>query len=701
MYLACLAVSHYRKSLVAATSIQSLWRTFTACGRYRSVQCATCLIQRIFRGFRYRRLYLKSWKVAVLIQACVRGSIERNTYRAYRLNALLLQRYWRGHVARSFMIRSRNAAIAIQSAARMMLSRSTEFRKAVAAKMLQRYWRGFSAVVKYTATVKKVVLAQSLTRRRLANLEICRRRYALQLLQLAARKFLARRVLENLKIEWELEQNLRYDSCRTIQKTYRGYSVRREILALHSSALAIQTAYRRYRALANYLDMRYYVIIVQSVVRRWRCMREVTAQNKSILVLQCFFRHHLAKKCFDDLRLRKAAATLIQDVYRGYRSRVNAAREASATKIQSIWRSYSAHIEYLWSVMSAMTIQRFFRLSLSRLEEQRRKYLSATVLQSVARMFFARRDFKLQRRSAVTIQKNVRGFGKRKEGLRMHAAALCVQNNWRTFSLRSSFVRSVLAAMAIQTATRAFLVRARVERLRVQGIADYLLRYRSAKLIQNCYRQHVYAQECNQSARKVQGAARRFLRMRVFSKLRNGVIRLQAAARGRRTRSRRCKKVATLALRVQKANIKSAEEPKLRLGYRCSNALKALLKMTRLSELHAAISTLETATRLSRVCCAAFADANAPSVLFSLIRTCNRSLPHAELLYTILLTLKNVANYSALLPCMATTRGAEVFLDLVQMFRDRDGIFFLASSLLERILPCSRELSVSWRVKNS
>ena len=103
----------------------------------------------------------------------------------------------------------------------------------------------------------------------------------------------------------------------------------------------------------------------------------------------------------------------------------------------------------------------------------------------------------------------------------------------------------------------------------------------------------------------------------------------------------------------------------------------------------AAITILEIATRLSEACCISFVEAEATGILFSLIRTCNRSLPHIQLLHGVLLTMSNVAQYEALLPSLATLTGIEVFLDLVQMFRDKDEIFCLVVSLLERIVTFS------------
>ena len=154
------------------------------------------------------------------------------------------------------------------------------------------------------------------------------------------------------------------------------------------------------------------------------------------------------------------------------------------------------------------------------------------------------------------------------------------------------------------------------------------------------------------------------------------------------------KKVASQVHRIQAANKKAKSDPRQRLCVRTKDALDVLLRLKRLSGLHAAICTLEVATRLSHKCCATIVEAGACPVLFVLIVNCNRSLPHLELLNNILQIMVNLGQHEALVPAMATAKGVEIFLDLVQMFRDHDEIFFKAARLLEAFVRCDRDLEV-------
>jgi len=61
-----------------------------------------------------------------------------------------------------------------------------------------------------------------------------------------------------------------------------------------------------------------------------------------------------------------------------------------------------------------------------------------------------------------------------------------------------------------------------------------------------------------------------------------------------------------------------------------------------------------------------------------------------ELKEHILLTLENVAQYPSLVGSFAHYKYAEVFLDNIQVFRDKDGIFCLAVVLLDRIAKANQ-----------
>jgi abnormal spindle-like microcephaly-associated protein len=201
----------------------------------------------------------------------------------------------------------------------------------------------------------------------------------------------------------------------------------------------------------------------------------------------------------------------------------------------------------------------------------------------------------------------------------------------------------------------------------------------------------------SKASSQIQQAFRSYLARAAFSKLRRGIAMFQSSFRGRNVRAVRSQKIRSQAARIVRANANAKADPKMQLGARTKSALDVLRKSRSLIEIMNAICLLEFATRYSKACCIAFAQAGAPDILFPLIRSCNRSIPHIQIVGAVLLTLANVAKYESLLPSMASVVGADVILDLVQMFRDKEDIFPLASSLLESFVSNSEEVKVSLR----
>jgi len=721
--VSCAFRNRRQRAVYATTAVQTRWRSYVVRSRYIEARSACLRIQAVVRGRTTRSAYLRSHSSAQLIQATFRRYTYRKTYQAYHQSVILIQRRWRGYREILSFMAIRDAAVLLQSVTRRMLSRSELQKQRTSAINVQRLWRGFVASARYKAIRSCVVVIQGQVRRWIAANIATSRRHAILCLQKNVRRTLAQSTLITMKTERQREQLCREESTSLIQRAYRGYLVRRELHTLHSCATIIQTSFRCYLALVKYQLRRVDIIIAQSVVRRWLARREIIHCIESAVLLQSCFRRYLALLESSELRharderLRQLeASSIIKRAYRVYKHRLRSSEVIAATKIQSVWRCYITHMDFLLSVMAAMKIQivargyicrkerheslaavvkmqKFARFALTR-TQLRRQHSSATLIQSIVRTRFVRAEYCLQKRATLLIQRTYRGFIVRLYFKVQNDAACNIQRIWRGYHAFAGFVDSILAAIGIQSAMRMKLAEIHANRMRMRIVALQMLHDKCATRIQKCLREYLYKKRTDRASRAIQSLMRVYLRKVAFMKLRIGVIAFQAVTRGCRVRRRRTKVIEKQALRVQRANVKAAKDPKLRLGYRTRSALRALLKMTRLSELHSAISTLEVATRLSEACCTAFADTGAPAVLFSLIRTCNRSLPHTELLHTILLTMYNVASYDYLLPSMATATGVEVFLDLVQMFRDKDGIFFLATTLLERVIRHDEEFQV-------
>jgi abnormal spindle-like microcephaly-associated protein len=385
--------------------------------------------------------------------------------------------------------------------------------------------------------------------------------------------------------------------------------------------------------------------------------------------------------------------------------------------IQKTWRCYNVHVDYMLLILSAITVQALFRRrqavfksrnvrrgivafqslvrGVAKRTTQQRLQGCAIVIQARVRTFILKSAFRRHILAAVSIQRFARGLLTRIDMDLNRFAACEVQRIWRGYQRNVEFVIQVIAAITIQSAFRLALATRKVLETRHDIFLEIIeVRFQAKKAIaiQRAFREYIQFRTTVEAACMLQAAARGFLCRQKVMKIDFGVAVLQGIVRGRLARRRRPKKARVIAKRLADANMHARQNPNMRLGVRTASALVVLQNSTRLAEIMNAVATLETSTRLSRNCCIAFAKCNAPEIIYSLIRTCNRSLPHVELLHYVLLTLTNVASHKELLWRVFSDDSVDIFMDLVQMFRDKDNVFNLAVALLHKAVVSNNDL---------
>lgn len=145
-----------------------------------------------------------------------------------------------------------------------------------------------------------------------------------------------------------------------------------------------------------------------------------------------------------------------------------------------------------------------------------------------------------------------------------------------------------------------------------------------------------------------------------------------------------------LRKRVQESYQRALSDPTRKLGRQTESALTILQTGKMISQLKKACQMLFVSTQISKTCCEAFTQAGAFNILFDLLKSCNRSTPHQELLRLALIVLLNAGRHMHLAPVMSTAPEAtEILLDLLQTFRDKKPIFVLSTELLCRLVHCS------------
>ena len=121
-------------------------------------------------------------------------------------------------------------------------------------------------------------------------------------------------------------------------------------------------------------------------------------------------------------------------------------------------------------------------------------------------------------------------------------------------------------------------------------------------------------------------------------------------------------------------------------------AITTIQTSKKFNEVLKAVTNLEKITHRSIEDCKLTIRINVQNKLFSILRRCNRSSPHLELIRTILTVLTNIAQHPSIILQLASPKAVDILTDLVQMFRDKSNIFALSSALLEKMLLSSSTL---------
>ena len=710
------AVSNAAKSLEAVIHIQALYRRVAASSAYQMKREKATIVQNSWRRFIAKNRFGHALRAALSIQAIWRSYSVRSRYLnvvlpAVELGARKLQALVRGLKVRQEVARMHDSAASLQAMIRRKLSEMKYHKVRVQITSVQAVCRSYIAVRKCSLAMSSVIVCQAAVRKWLSCRQAQERRSCLLKLQCASRRWLAKRTLQIL-ITARADENL---AAQRIQSRFKGYLLQREVLNLRVSASQIQRVFRGHAARINYYIELVDIVIVQSVVRMWLARRVVTERESSIVLIQSAFRMYSMTKRYRRSLAVTSAASCLQRFVRGCLTRALLKRKHAAIKLQKTWRCYTKHVDYMMALLGCIQIQAAARRFIAKATMERRRAAvyslqsfarriiatgqvakeaySAVKIQAIGRMFFSRSKFLLLKLAITQIQKVVRGHIQRADLALQHFAATQIQGAWRTYVSITYFICMEISAVSIQAHVRGFLGRRRAEILKAECLACRINQEQSARKIQKSYR--IYSQRMleNIAASLIAKCWKKFKSQKTFKKMRIGLIQFQSAFRSFSLR-RKDPQAKIRLQRIAVADINSRKNPDLRLCNKTKRALNRLRKCTGLSDILDSIQVLEKATRYSRQCCTAFSGAGAPDILFSLVRSCNRSLPHVELLEWILLTVSNVAKYDELVDFVATLTGVRIYLDLLQMFRDKEVVFSLSAALLFKTIKSNAELLV-------
>ncbi|XP_041995210.1 myosin-11-like isoform X1 [Salvia splendens] len=141
----------------------------------------------------------------------------------------------------------------------------------------------------------------------------------------------------------------------------------------------------------------------------------------------------------------------------------------SASVVQTKFRSFFAHKNFIILRMAAIQIQALCRGQVARcIYERKRRKIAATTIQKGGRMFMFRKTFAILSSSAIVIQAGVRGMAARSELLfrRRNTSAILIQKHSKRYLASHHFSRLKGASISMQCAYRVIKARKELRLLR-------------------------------------------------------------------------------------------------------------------------------------------------------------------------------------------------------------------------------------------
>ena len=323
-------------------------------------------------------------------------------------------------------------------------------------------------------------------------------------------------------------------------------------------------------------------------------------------------------------------------------------RCSSIVAVQSSFRCYTQRKRFEAKRCAAICIQAFMRRYFTR--QVLRSTFSAVIIQSSYRKWRAIKIFSAFQSCAIKIQSRIRCLQNRTWFIRARQASSKITAYQRKRVAMRKYNSYKSAVTCLQSAYRskaALLIVQKLKEYQTQQIAQTYAMQTAAKKIQISFRRFLLRCEKNVSAHIIQTFWRKYSMKRQNCLILLKLGKIQAFWRGclSRSRTHTQQKLVKIRSRVALANKNARSD--MTLGQRTRNALQVLMCSKNLSDVFAAIKTLEVSTRLSSVCCTSFvgeADEAVP-IIYGLMRSCNRSQPHRKLLLHALRVLSNVWPY--------------------------------------------------------
>ncbi|XP_057697772.1 abnormal spindle-like microcephaly-associated protein [Corythoichthys intestinalis] len=646
--------------------------------RYQEVKTAVIRLQAAFRGMKTRRAIKQLHLAATVIQSVFRGRREKMKFQSMCSSAVTIQRYYRSYVLqkkqRYYFLKIRSSVIFLQAIYRGCLERQRITKMHRAATIIQAYFKRHQQQLAFKKQLWAIsVLQQRFRALRQRNMEVKHYeevRNAVFVLQAAFRGMKSRKFIRQMHL-----------AATTIQATFRAHCKLKRYLKIKSSALTIQQRFRSARAAKSqrkrFLELCNAAIILQAHFRGKQTRKFIVRLHQAATVIQLAYRKHVI------LQILHASVVVIQKHYRAFirqrQERTNFLKmKWAAVILQAAYRGHCVRRDINQQNGAACLIQSYWRCSVQRRIFQKKREAAVKLQERFRAMQVGnveRKRFVRIRQAAVTLQSYYRDWVVRKQEheaaiaqrrLRFagavfhHLCAIKIQRALRAYWTLKTAKTQIHSVIIIQNLVRMVLQKRR-----------YLADRRKVVTAQRAVRRWLARR--HKSALVIQCATRKFLLLRRQKKVEKGIVKAQALWRGHVSRKLNdSTKVIKLRQKLRKVSAGAREEDKLR--NKTSSALDCILRYKHFSSILEALKNLEATTRLSPVCCEHLVESGATSVIFTLIISCNRSVPCMDVITYSIQILLNLSKYHKTIEAVyAVENSVNILVDLLQTYRGKAG----------------------------
>ncbi|KAG1659256.1 Abnormal spindle-like microcephaly-associated [Nymphon striatum] len=664
----------YQSALFSIIKVQAIVRGYLARKNQRSLDHSAIIIQKWFKCQRQRKKFLYKKKATATLQKYFRATInakyQQKHYKIIRTQIILLQAFVRGYLVRKHYLKQQNNAVIIQSFYRAYHLRKKYVILKKSCVVIQRKWRSYRSMVQqkneYLNYRKYVITCQSSVRR-----YICMKKY---------------------------KKKLR--AATIIQTAFRGFKIICDYKKLRSAATCIQTWWKNYilmqKTRSQFIQMKTSAVEIQRVFRGFLARKEFNRQFTLVCKMQANIKRNIAQRKY--LQFRAQAMKMLQ-------------KHKAARKIQAFIRKYQRQEKYKLTLKWVVIVQNLARrfLAKKKLHQLKRENFAAKVIQSYFKQHMIEKNLKVIE-EALKQYKRILKFS---ASIYFNLKAIAIQRYYRHAKVREHARKKLQSVLMIQIGSLILNMGA------LPSIVQYslplfsllivtMLDHVSSCISHSCYQlrcirgwltrtsylkmrhgfvlmQQLYKarlQDRHAKATIIQSYVRCWLTRRKAKQRLNAILIIQSSWRSYKVRKGiNSKKLKNIRLRLKIASKEATED--MKLCHRTKSALDYLLGYKSITTILAALQHLDVVTRLSSVCCEKLAEGNAVETIFTLVKSCNRSLPHMEVIKYSVNILLNLSKYDRTVASVHVVDGSlDTLLELMTIFREKGEVIFTKCATL-------------------